>query len=351
MAWGRVLNVYAGKTLDGVCADVSQGITGNGNFIQLVGADPLTGGAGLDCEANIRRSNRMSKNTATVKIFNLNEQLRNFLRNDGLLLRVDVGYEDSGAGTIFYGAFGGAQSYLNGADWTTEINAFHFRAKGMSYEALYVSFEYAPGTLFKQLLQDFQNILGVPVYGIAGVGAEAFPNGFAYVGTMGGAIKHFTYMLRSKGFGLFFDLAEMVVYRVASLPDAKARFETVYLDKDHGLLNARWKFTGVKESRQEVRTMRKLDRLNKAVAKTRSADGRTRTDQTGAKVLAQLRLDEEKRHRIQFECLANHRLRPSCPVQIDHQDVVGTFIVDDIEARLTNFADPFDFKVWASVEG
>ena len=353
MAWGRVLNIYAGKALDGVCADVgvdaSGGVPGDGTFVRLAGDDPSTGKLGLDAYAEISRSNRMAKNTATVRIYGLNEKVRTYLENDGLLLRIDAGYHDSGIGTVFYGAFGGAQSVLQGADWVTEINAYHFRAKGMSFETLFVSLSYAPGTSAKQVLNDFQSILGVPVYGTAGVADVKLSNGWTYAGTMGGALRYMQAVLRwPAGYGIFYDLGELIVYKVGGLADAKSRFETVFLDKDHGLLSAKKVIAGVKESRQEVRSEKRLAALNGKIAKTRSVDGKTRLDQS--LVMAQLRNDEIKRKRISFSCLANHRIRPSCPIQIQHEAVSGVYIVDDIHMNLCNHADQFDFNVLASRE-
>ncbi len=358
MAWGRVLNIYAGKAIDGTCSDTSvdvlsgstEGIiTGGGNFIRLAGDDPSTGRLGLDARAEIKRSNRMAKNTATVRVHGLNEKVRAYLENDGLLLRIDAGYHDSGFGTVFFGAFGGAQSVLEGADWVTEIHAYHFRAKGMSFETLFVALSYAPGASAKQVLNDFQSILGVPVYGSSAVSDVKLPNGWTYTGTMGGALRYMQSVLRWPwGFGIFYDLGELIVYKVSGLADAKKRFETVFLDKDHGLLSAKKVIAGVKENRQEVKSEKRITALNSKISKTRSADGKTRLDQS--LVMAQLRNDEVKRKRVEFTCLANHRLRPSCPVQIEHEAVNGTYIVDDIHMDLCNHADRFSFRALASRE-
>lgn len=348
MAFLRILEVFVGKTLEGLPSEISAGLIGDGNFIRIVGAD--ANGVSLGCDAEIHRSNKMSKNTATLKVYNLPKKIREFLRGEGLLVRIDAGYVDSGKGTIFYGAIGGAQSYLQSSVWVTEINAFHFRAKGMSFETLYVGMSHSPGTLIKNVFADVERILGVPVIGASALEGAELANGLVHVGTMGAALKLLEAELRALGFGLFMDLAELIIYRVANIPDAQRRFETVLLDRQHGLLSARRKFAGVRESRQEVRSLRRIKSLNSAVAKTRSADGRTRTDQTAAKALAQLRLDEVKRERIQFKCLANHRIRPSCVVQIEHNEVVGPFVVDDILAKLSNYGEDFCYEVGASRE-
>lgn len=348
MAFGRILEVFVGRTLTGLPVEITEGFPGDGNFLRIVGAGQ--NGVSLDCDAEVRRSNRMSKNTANLKVYNLPKSVREFLREDGLLVRIDVGYEDSGKGTLFYGAIGGAQSYMTEAVWVTEISAYHFRAKGMSFETLYVSLSYSPGTLLKTVFADIEAILGVPVIGAGGLGQHALANGLVPVGTMGSVLKLLADELRSIGMGIFIDLAEIVLYKTGDVKDAEGRFETVYLDNQHGLLAARRKFAGVRESRQEVRSLRRLKRLNEAVAKSRSSDGKTRTDQTAAKPLATLRLDEVKRERVQFRCLANHRIRPSCLVQIDHNEVKGPFVVDDISAKLSTYANSFHFDVGASRE-
>lgn len=339
MAWGRVLDVYVGTMVDNPSSTV-----GGASVVKVAGKNPDTGEQGLDVEADITRSNRMAKNTATLKVYNANAQLRLAMERPDQVVRIDAGYEDSGVGTVFYGQIDHAESVLEGADWITTISASHFRAKNLGFETLFTSLSYAPGTNLRRVLSDLGELLGVAVIGLpnADITMDA---GWTYVGPMKGALADVRNFLRYYGRDLFYDIAELVVYAVGT---EVSTFEAVYLDKTSGLLKAQTLINAVRESRMETRSETAIAKRRAKMDKAKSADGRTRLSQSIAKEKEEEA--ENRRIRARFNSIMNHRLRPNCAVVIDHTAVKGKFILDDLNIKIDNFGQNFNCEGLVSRE-
>lgn len=339
MAWNRVLDIYVGSMVDKP-SDTNGGAT----TVKVAGINPDTGEQGLDCEADITRSNRIAKNTATIKVYNANAQLRYSMEKPGQVVRVDAGYADSGYGTVFYGQVDSAHSTLEGADWVTEISASHFRAKNIGYETLFISASYAPGANLRQVIDDLSSMLGIIAIGTSNADIT-LDSGWTYAGPMKGALTHVRNFLRYYGRDLFYDLAELVIYAVGTETSV---FEEVYLDIDSGLLKAQPIEDAVRESRLETRSENSIAKRRARMDKTKSANGRTRLSQSI--VAEQEKLVEERRVRARFSSIMNHRLRPNCAVTLKSAPVSGRFILDDIRMKLDNFGTNFDCEGLVSRE-
>ena len=347
MAWGRVLDIYVGSRVDAPNATASNTklttTSGAASTTKLSGVNTDTGEQSLDCEVDVTRSNRMSKNTATVKVYNLNKQMRLEVGQKGQVIRIDAGYEQGGVGTIFYGQVDFASSVLEGADYVTTINASHFRAKNLGFDTLYVSLSYLPGTNLKQVLSDIGDLLGVQVIGQANADI-ILPNGWVYPGPLKGALTYVRDILRYNGRDLFYDLAELVVYSVSKPSD----FEAVYLDLDSGLLRAEPIVNAVREYRMDARSENAIAKARARMDKTKSADGRTRIAQTITHQTE--KVAEETRVRARVKTILDHRLRPNCLVTIKHEAVNGAFILDDVRFKADTFGKDFDCEGLVSRE-
>lgn len=347
MAWGRIIDIYVGSRVDApnaTAADTKLTTTsGAASTTKLTGINPDNGEQSLDCEIDVTRSNRMAKNTATVKVYNLNKQMRLEVGQKGQVIRIDAGYEQGGVGTIFYGQVDSAVSVLEGADYVTTINASHFRAKNLGFDTLYVSLAYVPGASLKQVVSDLGTLLGVAVVGLANADI-LLPNGWVYPGPLKGALAYVRDVLRFNGRDLFYDLAELVVYEVSKASE----FEAVYLDKESGLLHAEPLVNAVREYRMEARSKNAITKARARMDKTKSADGRTRVAQS---ISAQSeKVAEETRIRARVKTLLDHRLRPNCLVTVKHEAVNGAFILDDVRFKADTFGKDFDCEGLVSRE-
>lgn len=348
MAFTRILNVYVGQTLDDVQAKAA-GLDGSKTpAVQVVGTDPSTLLQTLDCEVDIRRSNRMRYNTAKIKIFNLGQELRDKCREDFNIVRVDAGYADQGIGTVFFGQIDRSSSRLVGADWETTIQAAHFRSfnvgkgRDMGYDSLYPSLSYDPGTNLRDILSDVGQILGVPVVGLPSVDV-VLPSAFVSVGTMKKVLEQITATLKHNGMNLFYDMGQIVVYKVGGT----STFEAVYLDKNSGLLEAGYAPNRARWERIEARSTLQKQKNAERYNRTKTADGRTRIDQSNAR--ADFRIDEARRQRIRFKALARHNLRPGGLVVVDSDALYDKyFILDDLYFKLNNFGTSFHCEGLAS---
>ena len=357
MAWTRILNIYVGTNTDlppsGTCADVDYRLNHLGEpgwLLQLTGLNPDTGEQSLDADIDVKRSNRIAHNSATAKVFNLNEQQRNFMDDVsvGKILRIDAGYQDQGFGTIFIGQVALASStYLTSGDWETEIQASGIRSRTMEFETLHVSVSYATGTLLSKIIQDLAGLLNLDsVFGITNAG---FPisGRFVYTGPMGKCLELVRGFLRAKSKDMFFDLSQLVVYNTgAAGATTPSDFETVFLDPASGLLKAERVIHDVKDWRLQVRPQRAQQKAAQSYDKNKSPDGTTRSAQNLG--YAEYRAAEAKRRRSKVFCLLNPRVRPNCPVTLKGSPIDGTYIIDDVHIVASTYADHFDMALGVS---
>ena len=345
MAFGRVLNIYVGDTVSGVCVD-GPTLVQPGTMLQLVGTVPGLAGETLHASCEVHRSNKMGHNIAEIKVMNLNQETRKWLESFHGVVRVDAGYEDDGFGTIFYGQVDLARSTLTGGDWVTTINAYHFRAHSMQFETLLTAVSYDPGTSLQTVLKGLADILGVPLLGID-VSWINLEGGFADVGPMSKTLKRVGKILAGAHCGLYYDLAELRVFKKGT-----QSFDLDVLDwsLDTGLLTAKWLTHESKAWRKEVKSEQAHQKEQAAYNKSKSTDGRTRAAQR--LTYARYQDGEAKRLRCEATGLVNHLARPNCPLYITHPAISADgkmfFIVDEIVYRLTNYGDQFDMTVFAS---
>ena len=341
MAFNRILDVYV------IDVDVdANGVCTAGEAVKVVGKNADTGEQALDADCSIQRSNRARYNTAAIKIYNLPLEMRTKVEQHNRLIRIDAGYEDEGFGTWFYGQIITAFSTpLSTGDFETTIQAMQFRAINMAFESLYVSMQYKSGTNLMKIVSDIGALLGVSVIGLKNADIVT-PHGFVHTGQMKLALDYVAKILRPEGKAIFYDLGEIVVYNVGQ---ATSEFEEVYLDNECGLLEAKIESNPAKEERLVVRAKARQERARRRYDKVKSADGRTRIDQSIK--AAQLQVDESKRIRVNFKCLFNHRLRPNCLVQISHGTINGDYCLDDATAKLSSWADDFCIEGTASRDG
>lgn len=345
MAFGRILDIYAGFNPSGACSD-SAALVQDGQLLQLAGQNHTTGEDTLHASAEIHRSNTMGRNTAEVKVMNLNADTRKWLEDPGKILRVDAGYADEGFGTIFLGQIDYASSTLVGGDWVTTINAYGFRARSMEFETLLTAVSYDPGTDLQTILNGLGLILGVPVFGV-NVSNIIPQGGFVDVGPMRKMFRRIEKILADASLGLYYDIAELRVTK-AGQPDFQ--IETLLWDVSSGLTSAQWVVHEVTAWRKEVKAERALHKAQAAYNKRKTADGQTRAAQTVW--YKQYQDAEAKRVRAEMHGLVNHIARPNCPVKVSHPalstDGYMLFVADDIIYRLTNYGEDFDMAIHAS---
>ena len=350
MAFGRILNIFAGPEPGGVCVEDPE-LVGPGKMLQLVGFDRDLGVEPLHAEAELHRSNRMGRNVGVVRVLNLREKVRKWLETSGNIIQVDIGYEDEGSGTVFLGQTHRVSSTLTGGGWLTTIPCYQFRAKTMDFETLPIAVSYDPGTNLQTVVTGLAQILGVLVFG-ENVSTIELEGGFVATGTMKQALDDVSRILAAHGYGLFYDLGELFIYE-ASKPLSSV--EALRLELGAGLISAKWVQNEKRDWRKEVQTAKTLARRREQYNKIKSSDGRTRAAQN--LFFDEYRYKEARRTRVQLKCMASHIARPNCPILVRHPAITGTeyatakpafFVADDIAYKLSNFGDDFDMTIFAS---
>lgn len=222
--------------------------------------------SGLDMDFKVTRSRTYAENKAEFKVFNASEDTRKRLATPGYCVRFSAGYEQQGGPVgIFWGnILPGSSSQKQGADWVSTVycasslsqslgsedNATWAKKNkdatfaqkqaraAMSVNRIPVSLSYAPGTQLWPILRDFQNILGLAVYGAEVLGTDTAANGFTYAGGARGALDLFRRMLRAKGLELYTDNSSIFVYRMHANTVTQT---AAFLREDTGLLEVRVK--------------------------------------------------------------------------------------------------------------
>lgn len=112
----------------------------------------------LTVEFLIKTSLKREPNTAEIKIWNLNENSRDFIEASRDRLQFDAGHVSTGIGTIFIGDLSRATSRYEGASWVTKLEAGDGRDRIRSSR---VSGSHAPGSRVGAILRNVGSSLGV----------------------------------------------------------------------------------------------------------------------------------------------------------------------------------------------
>lgn len=211
MAWGRQIRLEA-RNADGVQVDVSA----------------------LRIDARCVRSRVFDDNELEATIHGANEDtIAKFLQR-GTNVALYAGYKDEGdPGLMYQGNIIDSKTYRNGTEILTVIRSIALRSLTRPFTATPVCLSFRPGATAADVIDAIGSVLGLVPQGKEMAAEVVFAAGWTYVGPVAGAMKRLGQDMRSKGLGLYVDLAELVVFRY----EADSTYSIAYISPDTGLLN------------------------------------------------------------------------------------------------------------------
>ena len=211
MAWGRIVKLEA-RTADGVVAEVSK----------------------LRIDARCTRSRVFDDNSFEATIHNANDDTINKFLQRGTNIALYAGYDDEGEpGLMYQGNIIESKTYRSGTETITVIRSLSLRSLKRPFTCTPVSLAFGPGSNAGQILDSIGSILGLVLIGREMASDVVFDSGWNYVGMVSGAIKRLRQDLRTKGLGLYTDLAELVVYSF----ETYSTYTMAAISPNTGLLN------------------------------------------------------------------------------------------------------------------
>lgn len=260
MAWGKVLKIVIGSGQDALTAELNSTglpdldpltLTAADNAVSEGSAVDLTG---LTVGFRITRSNKFSENQCELNIANISDAtIARFINLEDTSITIEAGYQDDGAALIFTGFVTSAVPEWSGADRMLNIIAKTIRAKGYTKDenkglslemamgrekrkivsTTYMNMSYAPGAKLYDIALALATNLGVTLTVFGDISGFTRPNGFNYVGHVGGILHNLADFLLSEGYYYTLNLAELVIYPVN---DSTTFLEVPALSYDTGLL-------------------------------------------------------------------------------------------------------------------
>lgn len=297
MAWNRVVRIGIGP------GDRNPG-DANGLLI-----------SDLDLTFRVKRSILFDDGTAEVTVFNANESTRAFLSGTGLNMIIDVGYEDTGLGTIFIGQVVKVMHSHGGADWTTKIRATCGRPVLKRLEATVVSYSYGPGVRLSQVLTDVATGLGLVAMGTENVESVILRNGLHHCGRIQPLYTRLRTECTARQVGIYIDFNQMVLYKKGTPAD----YSIVFLTSDSGL--------------------RSVKPMTSASEQAVAFNAKSPKHHASASDL---------RNRIQFTSILLPKIRPNSLVRIESSDSKGDFLVEVIEYQGDNMGKDWQITAEAT---
>ena len=185
----------------------------------------------LDMEFEVNRSLTFAENTATFKIYNVKEETRKNILRVGNNVLFKVGYEDEAVGLIFAGNIREASSVKRGVNRETEIFAITGRGTTGELTSQYISLSFGAGSNLQQVITNLSRLYGFVVFGLENANIR-LPNGWCYVGLLGGAFRYVEEILKANNKGIYRDNDEMVIYNLGE----NSKFDIITLTPTGGLL-------------------------------------------------------------------------------------------------------------------
>lgn len=226
-------------------------LTASDNAVDEGSAVDLTG---LTIGFRITRSNKFSENQCELNIANVSDAtIAKFISLEDTSITIEAGYEDEGSTLIFTGFVTSAVPEWSGPDRMLNLIAKTIRAKGYNKDenkglslemalgrekrkivsTTYMNMSYAPGSLVYDIALALATNLGVTLTVFGDISTFVRPNGFNYVGHVGGILHNLADFLLAEGYYYTLNLAELVIYPVN---DSSTFLEVPALSYDSGLL-------------------------------------------------------------------------------------------------------------------
>ena len=325
MAWGRIVKLEA-RTSDGVVAEVSK----------------------LRIDARCTRSRVFDDNSFDATIHNANDDTINKFLQRGTNIALYAGYDDEGEpGLMYQGNIIESKTYRSGTETITVIRSLSLRSLKRPFTCTPVSLAFGPGSNAGQILDSIGSILGLVLIGKEMASDVVFDAGWNYVGMVSGAIKRLRQDLRTKGLGLYTDLAELVVYSF----ETYSTYTMAAISPNTGLLNLQDTTDYMGAARENISSLpSKMDETEIVKGKKILKTGKLKvgadeilltpenTDDMYA-ILDKIFTNMKKTYTARTIVLPKVKPNSLVHVKYDGMGVNGLFVVDSMEIAVGNGKD------------
>lgn len=324
MAWGRIVKLEA-RTSDGVVAEVSK----------------------LRIDARCTRSRVFDDNSFEATIHNANDDTINKFLQRGTNIALYAGYDDDGEpGLMYQGNIIESKTYRDGTETITVIRSLSLRSLKRPFTCTPVSLAFGPGSNAGQILDSIGSILGLVLIGKEMASDVVFDAGWNYVGMVSGAIKRLRQDLRTKGLGLYTDLAELVVYSF----ETYSTYTMAAISPNTGLLNLQDTTDYMGAARENISSlpskMEETEIVKKKIIKTGKlkvgADEILLTPENTDDMYAILdKVFTNMKKTYTARTIVLPKVKPNSLVHVkyDGMGVNGLFVVDSMEIAVGNGKD------------
>ena len=324
MAWGRIVKLEA-RTADGVVAEVSK----------------------LRIDARCTRSRVFDDNSFEATIHNANDDTINKFLQRGTNIALYAGYDDEGEpGLMYQGNIIESKTYRSGTETITVIRSLSLRSLKRPFTCTPVSLAFGPGSNAGQILDSIGSILGLVLIGREMASDVVFDSGWNYVGMVSGAIKRLRQDLRTKGLGLYTDLAELVVYSF----ETYSTYTMAAISPNTGLLNLQDTTDYMGAARENISSlpskMEETEIVKKKIIKTGKlkvgADEILLTPENTDDMYAILdKVFTNMKKTYTARTIVLPKVKPNSLVHVkyDGMGVNGLFVVDSMEIAVGNGKD------------
>lgn len=314
MAWDRICRVVV-RTPTG---------TGVGSYTEV----ELTS---LHVDFNITRSRVFNDNEAKLNIYNAAPDFIRRVLQRGSNLLVYAGYKDEGEGLIYQGNIVWVTSVRTGADIVTSVMAMSLRSLDKPFTSTPVVLNFAPDSTAEEVVVEIGTRLGLVPIGAENVKGITFPQGWAFVGPVGLAIERIGRDLMMHGYGLYIDLAELVVYST----QADSDYTLAYLHYGAGLLSIRDTTDYVAAARGRIEEMGQTKRTTTGKGNNKKVIVTTEASKDVYEELEKVFTSLKKT--LSAQTLMMPKVRPNSLVQVDTPEYSGMFVVDHMTIRGGNY--------------
>ena len=324
MAWGRIVKLEA-RTSDGVVAEVSK----------------------LRIDARCTRSRVFDDNSFEATIHNANDDTINKFLQRGTNIALYAGYDDEGEpGLMYQGNIIESKTYRDGTETITVIRSLSLRSLKRPFTCTPVSLAFGPCSNAGQILDSIGSILGLVLIGREMASDVVFDAGWNYVGMVSGAIKRLRQDLRTKGLGLYTDLAELVVYSF----ETYSTYTMAAISPNTGLLNLQDTTDYMGAARENISSlpskMEETEIVKKKIIKTGKlkvgADEILLTPENTDDMYAILdKVFTNMKKTYTARTIVLPKVKPNSLVHVkyDGMGVNGLFVVDSMEIAVGNGKD------------
>lgn len=311
MAWGRIVRMEA-RNSDNIQVDVSA----------------------LRMDARCVRSRVFDDNELEATIHNANEDTINKFLQRGTNIALYAGYEDEGEpGLMYQGNIIDSKTFRSGTETLTVIRSMALRSLTRPFTSTPVCLGFPPNSNAGKIIDSIGTILGLVAIGKEMASEIVFKSGWNYVGPVSGALKRLGQDLRTKGLGLYVDLAELVVFRFS----ADSTYSVAFISQESGLLSVQNTTDYISAARENLSSLASKTQQNgvsnsEVILKPEDTDD-------AYKLLDNVFTNMKKTYSVRT--IVMPKLRPNSLVHLkdDSQKIDGLFVVDRMEVAVGNGPD------------